>query len=128
MAESSRRNSLYWELFMKRRILVSAVVSVASIFASEAVYAAPAAAVSMPVHALFGKTKLVNFNVRNDSATPLKLRCGDTLLTVEAGKTMDLHLPVGARVIAEEATNTHPAGSVITEVSSQISGATIAVK
>ena len=112
---------------MKRHTVVFAVFVAASMLASEAAVALPLAP-SLSVNAFFGKTKLVNFNLRNDSAVPLKLRCGESVMTVEAGKTMDLHLPVGARVVTEEASASHPSGTIIAEVSSQLSGVTISVK
>ena len=77
---------------------------------------------------MFGKTKLVNFSLRNDTATPLKLKAGDSEVTIEAGKTMPLKLPAGTSVTTQEATEGHPAGTVIAQVSSELSGVTISVK
>ncbi len=112
---------------MNRRILSTAVLVVSSLFVSEAVYAAP---LTLPtsVHAMFGKTKLVNFSLRNDTAAPLKLKAGDSELTIEAGKTMPLKLPAGVSVTTQEATDGHPAGTVIAQVSSQLNGVTISIK
>ena len=112
---------------MNRRMLVAAAFVVTSLCASEAVYASPVA-ISAPVRAMFGKTKLVKFSVRNNTAAPLKLKCGETPMTVEAGKTADLQLPVGAHVTVDEATETHTAGSLLAEVTTSLSGATIVVR
>ena len=112
---------------MKRRMLTIAVFVLASMSASDAVYAAPVA-VRVPVQAMFAKSKLVSFNVRNDTAAPLKLRCGESVMTVDAGKTMDLHLPVGAKVVTEEAAGTTAPGTVIAQVSNELKGTTIAIR
>lgn len=112
---------------MNRRILATAVLVVSSLCASPAIFAAPAA-MPMPVHAMFGKTKMVTFNLRNDTATPLKLKAGDSLVTIDAGKTLNLKLPAGTNVTTEEASATHPAGTVITQVTNDLAGVTIAVR
>jgi hypothetical protein len=49
---------------MKRQSVITAMVLGASLLASEVVYAAPVAMKS-PMHALYGREKLVKFNVRN---------------------------------------------------------------
>ena len=112
---------------MNRRIVSIAILVTSSLFASEALYAAP---VALPhsVHAMFGKTKMVNFNLRNDTTTPLKLKAGDSSLTIDAGKTLNVKLPAGTSVTTEEATATKPAGTVITEVTGDLSGVTISVR
>ena len=112
---------------MNRRTLFAISLAVASVCASEAVYAAPAA-IRVPVNAMFGKSKLVKFNLRNDSSAPLTLKVGEETMTLDAGKTKSLELPVGTRIVRPEATATQPAGSVVTEVSKELSGATIALK
>ena len=112
---------------MNLRTLSTAMLVVSSLFASEAVHAAPVA-VATSVHAMFGKTKLVTFSLRNDTALPLKLKAGDSEMTIEAGKTLPLKLPAGTSITTQEATDNHPAGAVIAQVSSQLSGVTISVK
>ena len=112
---------------MNRRLLSTAVFVASSLFASEAVYAAPVA-LPLSIHAMFGKTKMVNFNLRNDTAMPLKLKAGDSSLSIDAGKTLNVKLPAGTSVTTEEATATKPAGTVITEVTGDLSGVTISVK
>ncbi len=109
---------------MSRRSVFVITLAVASVFASEAVYAAPAA-IHAPVHAMFAKTKLVKFNLRNDTQTPMKVKVGDSAMTIDAGKSVHLELPVGARVTADEDSSSHKNGDLIAQVSSQLSGATI---
>lgn len=112
---------------MNRRTLFAISLAVASMCASEAVYAAPAA-IHAPVHAMFGKSKMVKFNLRNDSSAPMTLKVGDETMTLDAGKTKSLEVPVGTRIVRPEATATQPAGSVVTEVSKELNGVTIALK
>ena len=112
---------------MNRRVLSAAVLVVSSLFASEAVHASPLALPST-MHAMFGKTKMVNLNLRNDSAAPLKLKAGDSVVTIDAGKTLNLKLPAGTSITAEEATGNYAAGAVIAQVSGDLNGVTIAIK
>ena len=112
---------------MNRRLLSTAVLVVSSLFTAEAVYAAPIVP-ALALHAMFGKTKMVNFSLRNDTGSPLKLKAGDNMMTIDAGKTVTVKLPAGTSVTTEEATATHPAGAVIAQVSGDLSGVTIAVK
>ncbi len=112
---------------MNRRILSVAVLVVSSLCTSQAMFAAPAA-LPVSVHAMFGKTKMVAFNLRNDTAAPLKLKTGENVVTIGAGKTMNLKLPSGTSVTTEEATATLAAGTVIAQVTSELSGVTISVK
>ena len=111
---------------MKYRSVLAATLAAGAIFATGALpYAS--AAVHAPVHAMFAKTKMIKLNVRNDSGAALKLKAGDTSMTIEAGKVMPLKLAEGTSITIEEATAKHPAGSVLTQVSSSLEGATLVV-
>ena len=112
---------------MNGRMLATAVLVVSSVFASEAVYAAPTPLPS-GIHAFFAKTKMVTFALRNETGAPLKVKAGDSVMTLDVGKTISLKLPAGSSVTAEEATTNHAAGSLITQVSHDLSGATIAIR
>jgi len=112
---------------MNRRILLSIPLVLASGFASEAAYAAPAQLRS-PVYAMFSKSKLVKFSLRNDGSAPLTLKVGEDTMTLEAGKTKDLELPVGTRIFRENATATQQPPSLVAEVSKELGGVTIALK
>ena len=111
---------------MKRRSVVTFTLAAAAVFAAGAVPGA-SASVHAPVHAMFAKVKMVKLNVRNDSGAPLKLKAGDTSMTIEAGKVMPLKLAEGTSITIEEATAKHEAGSVLTQVSSSLEGATVVV-
>lgn len=112
---------------MNRRVLSTAMLVVSPLLLSQAVFAAPAAH-PLSLHAMFSKGKLVDFNLRNDTSAPLKLKAGDSAITIDAGKTLPLKLAAGTSVTVEEATTDHPVGSVIALVSTQLSGATISIK
>ncbi len=113
---------------MNRRTLSVIAVAVASVFASGAVYAAPSAAIHAPMHGMFAKTKLVKFSLRNDGSSALTLKVGEEVMTLEAGKSKALELPVGTRIVRQDGAGTEKAGALVTEVSKELSGVTIALK
>ncbi len=110
-----------------RTVVVALSLVAAGLSASTAVYAAPMHS-AMPVHAMFGKTKTVKLNVRNDSSAAMELKVGDSVMTVEKGKTIELKLAVGTRILANTATSTHQVGELLAEVSPELNEATIAIK
>ena len=91
---------------MNRRLIVVTLAAAAVCVAGNAVPAS--AAVRVPVHAMFGKTKTVKLSLRNDSGAPVKLKAGETSMTLDAGKTMPVKLPEGTSITIEEATAEHP--------------------
>ena len=96
----------------------------ASILTSEAMYAAPVAIYS-PMHAMFSTEKLVKFNLHNGTDTPIKVKAGDLEMTLLPGKDVPVKLPVGAKVVVEEASTHYTQGSVITVVSQDLNSATL---
>jgi hypothetical protein len=82
----------------------------------------------MPVHAVLAKTKIVKFAVRNDSGVSAELKVGDQVMSLEAGKTLALKLPVGTRILMATATPNHPAGELLTEISTELNNTTLAFK
>jgi hypothetical protein len=116
------------ELTMKRYNRFAVVAAIAtSLLTAPAVYAAPAA-ISSPIHAMFSKTKLVKLSLRNDSGSAMDVKVGDKVVTLAPGKPVDLSLPVGTRIVANTATPSHEAGSLIEEVVSEHNGATISIR
>lgn len=113
---------------MNRRVVVSAMVLAAAIVASESAYASPAMSARVPIHAKFGKTKLVSFNLRNDSKEPIKVKAGETEITLEPGKLTPVKLAAGTTIVAQETTPHFPAGSVVATVTSDLSAATLSLK
>ena len=112
---------------MNRRSGVGVMVMAASLVSAQAMYAAPAA-VHAPVNAIFAKVKFVKFTLRNDSAAPLKLKAGDTEVTLQPGKTVDVKLTEGQQIVAVETSPNYAAGAVITTVSDQLNGTTLALR
>ena len=96
----------------------------ASLLASEAVYAAPVAVYS-PMHAMYSTGKLVKFNVHNATTEPIKVKAGDAEMTLPPGKDVPLKLPLGSKVVVEEASTHYSPGSVLTVVSDDLSEATL---
>jgi hypothetical protein len=109
------------------RLTVAVVAS--SLLAAPALYAVTTD-VSVPVHAMFGRTKTttVKLNLRNDSGTPMEVKVGDKVMTLDPGKPVSLNLEVGTRIVANTTTPNHAAGSLIEEVISDHNGATIVIR
>jgi hypothetical protein len=111
----------------KIRTILSISVAVAGLAASTVSYAAPSS-IHAPVHAMFSKSQIVTVSLRNDSHSSLELKVGDNVMTLNAGKSITLKLPIGTRILANSSTELHPAGSLIAEVSSSLKDATLAIK
>lgn len=109
---------------MKRLSVVTAMVLGVSILSSEAMYAAPVAIYS-PMHAMYSTGKLVKFNVHNATTAPIKVKAGDADVTLPPGKDVPLKLPVGSKVVVQEASTHYSEGSVLTVVSDDLSEATL---
>jgi len=114
---------------MKHLNRLTIAVVATSLLAAPAVYAAPAS-ISSPIHAMFSKTKstTVKLNLRNDSGAAMEVKVGDKVMTLDPGKPVTLNLEVGTRIVANTATPTHAAGSLIEEVISEHNGATIIIR
>jgi hypothetical protein len=111
---------------MKRTNLFTVAVLASAIVAAPAVYAAPAN-IPMPIHAMFSKTKMIKLSLRNDTKSEMDLKIGDKVVPLAPGKTLDLSLPAGTRILANNDTPNHASGSLIEEVVSEHNGATISI-
>jgi hypothetical protein len=112
-------------IVMNRRFVVGTMV-VAAMLAGGTVYAAPAPATTLS-SAGYGKTKLVSFNLRNDSKSPIRVKAGEQEMTLEPGKLTPIKLAVGDKIVAEETTPNYPAGTVISVVTSDLFNNTLAL-
>ena len=112
---------------MKRRFPLAVTLGLACIGSVDAVSTARALPVVSPVHAMFSKTKTVKFSLRNDSGAPVKLKAGADSMTLEKGKVLELKLAEGTQVTLEEATPTQPAGTILAQVSTTLSGNTLVI-
>jgi hypothetical protein len=112
---------------MKIRAVFPIAIVVAGFMASANVYAA-SSDVPSTVRVGFSKTKNVTVSVRNDSGSQMELKIGDQVMSLAAGKTVAMKIPVGSRIIMNSATPTHEAGQVIAEVTTALNNATVAIK
>jgi hypothetical protein len=112
---------------MKIRSAVAISVALFGLSASTAVYAA-SSSMPIPVHAMFSKTKLISVSLRNDSTESMELKVGDNVMTLAAGKTVAVKVPVGTRILANATTSTHQAGDLVSQVSNELDGATLGIK
>ena len=113
------------EASMNRR-LIAAMVLAGSILASEAAFASPLA-LHAPVHAMYGNQNMVKFNLRNGTNDVIKLKAGETELSIQPGKTVAVKLAVGEKVVAEEASTKLAAGEVLATATTSLSNATIVI-
>jgi len=111
---------------MNRRFVVGTMVMAAALFSAQGVYAAPASNLA-PLHTA-SKTKLVKFTLRNDSHATVTVKAGDTQMSLEPGKPMQVALPEGQQIIALQATAAGPAGSVVATVSQEYGGNTVVLQ
>jgi hypothetical protein len=112
------------EIKMNRRSVVGVMVIGASLLAGEAMYAAPVA-VASPVHAMFSMGKMVKFNLRNGSDAPMTIKAGDTEMTLQPGKVVQVKLAVGVKIVAEEATAHTAKGTILAVVYAELGDATL---
>jgi hypothetical protein len=112
---------------MRIRFVVPAAILVAGFMASPAVYAA-ASDVPTPVRVSFSKGQNVKVALRNDSGSPMQLKVGEQVVSLDPGKTVAMKVPVGTRIVMNSATSTHPAGELIAEVNSSLDNTTLAIK
>jgi methionine-rich copper-binding protein CopC len=111
---------------MNRRSILAIALVAATTLSTQAVYAAPST-ITVPVHAMFAKVKTVKLSLRNASPAAIELRAGDSVIKIDAGKTIDVSLPAGTRIVTNAPTPHHQTGDVVVEVQSSLNGATIAI-
>jgi hypothetical protein len=122
---------------MFRSKLIVPALSVACLLASQAVVPSMALAAA-PVRSIIAtapttgttstaKVKMVHLSLANNTSSPIEVTVGDTPATVAAGETVKLSAPAGAKIVVATATATHPAGSVLAEVTPALSDATIRI-
>jgi hypothetical protein len=111
---------------MKRLNSLAVTVVAISLLAPSTVFAAPAG--NTPTNAMFAKTKTIHFKLLNDSSSAMEFKVGDSVVKLDAGKSLMVNLPIGARVLCSSATPLHESGSVIAEVTDALNGAIVHVK
>lgn len=106
--------------------LVVATVA-ATLLLSPVVYAAPVN-LNAPLNGMLAKEKTIKLSLHNDSSISVELRVGADLMTLAAGKSVNLKLPIGTRIVANSDTSTIRAGTLIAEVSKELSGVIVHIK
>lgn len=109
---------------MIRRLSLVAPIAIACLCATQAIYASPLN-MAAPVNAMFARSKTVKFQLHNASALTMDLKAGDTVMTLKAGETIKVDLAPGTRIVTNSATNAHPAGTLVLEVSTEFNGSTV---
>jgi len=112
---------------MIRNSLFITPLAVACLFASQALYASPVRVLT-PDNAIFARSKTIKFELHNASASPMDLKAGETVMTLKAGETISLNLAPGTRIVTNSASSSHPAGTLVVEVSAQFNGSTITLR
>lgn len=112
---------------MKVWSAVAIAVAIVGIGAAPAVYAA-SSNIQAPGHAMFAKSKTVKVALRNESGSPLQLKVGDEIVSLEQGKSVDLKLTVGTRIVVNAATDKYHAGELIAEASTSLNNTTLTIK
>lgn len=77
---------------------------------------------------MFAKTQDVKVSLRNDSGSQMQLKVGEKVVSLDAGKTVDVKVPVGTRIVVNAATATHQVGELIAEATSALDNTTVAIK
>ena len=112
---------------MKVWTAIAITVAIVGLGAAPVVYAGTSN-IPSPGHAMFAKTKTVKVALRNDSGSPLQLKVGDEIVSLESGKSVALKLAVGTRIVVNAATDKHQAGELIAEASTSLDNTTVAIK
>jgi hypothetical protein len=112
---------------MRIRSVFPIAIVVAGFMASAAVYAAPTN-VPTPAHIVYVKSQTVKVTLRNDTSSQMELKVGEQIVSLEAGKTLAVKVPVGTRIVVNAATSTHQAGELLAEVNNSMDNATVLIK
>jgi hypothetical protein len=112
---------------MKVWSAVAIAVAIVGLGATPAVCAV-SSDVPSPGHAMFAKSKTVKIALRNDSGSPLQLKVGDDIVSLDVGKSVALKLAVGTRIVMNAAAGKHPAGELVAEACSALDNTILAIQ
>lgn len=111
---------------MNRRILTAAMATCLSVLTVQPMLAAPMG--GMFHHAADKSVKkTISFQLRNDSKSALTISTGDQQYTVQPHRVIALKLQEGTQVTAVNSTDHIQAGAVLTTVTTDLQGNTLAV-
>ena len=108
-------------------MIVGTMVMMASLIGSEAVYAQPVS-IHVPVHAIFAKTKMVSFTVRNETKELVQVTVSGSTVDIAPGKSTNVKAADGEKILAANSTAHYAVGTVIVVASSAISDASIVLR
>ena len=112
----------------RNKLILSAALAAACLVASQSTFAAPVAAVhGTGMGHMFLGSKMVKLSIANSGTEPLNLMLGTQAMTIQPGKTVDVQAAVGSSITVVNDTRSHKAGDVITQVTKDLSGATLRV-
>lgn len=112
---------------MNRRMLTAAMALSVSLLAVPPVQAA---SLGFFHHTAADKSSAkakISFQIRNDTKTALTISTGDQEMTVQPGRVIALKLQEGTQVTAVNGTGHIAAGAVLTTVTRDLQGNTLAV-
>ncbi len=112
---------------MKFRNLAITAAVVAAMVTPHIVYASPVN-FHAPLNAMFAKEKTIKLSLRNASTSSIEVKVGEELMTLTAGQAVNLNVPVGTRIVANTDTSTIKAGTLITQVSKELSGTGVTLR
>ena len=112
---------------MNRRIVAATMASVLSLSAVGSLHAAPLGFFRHTAADSTSKVKIISFNVRNDNKQTLVLEAGGQQLTIEPGKGTTHKVGEGSDIVNVSGTSHQAPGSVLTKVSKDLQGNTLAV-
>jgi hypothetical protein len=112
---------------MKSRNFVITAAAVAAMITPNVIYASPVN-FHAPLNAMFAKEKTVKLSLKNGSTSSVEVKVGEEVMTLTAGQAVNLNLPVGTRIVANTDTSTVKAGTLIAEVSKELSGTVVTLK
>ena len=110
-----------------RRIVTAAMASVLSLSVAGSLHAAPLGVFHHAPADNATKVKMVSFNIRNDSKQSLVIQAGGQQITIEPGKSVVLKVGEGSDIVNVSGTEHAAAGSVVTKVTKDLQGNTLAV-
>ena len=112
---------------MTIRMAAGSAALALGMFGAQAMVAAPVSGLAVPVHALFGKNKMITVKVQNASGGLLTIKAGDQQITVQPGMTGSLKVLEGTQIVNVNETAKLTAGAVIATAASSLNGSTLTV-
>ncbi|WP_041597071.1 hypothetical protein [Granulicella tundricola] len=88
-------------------------------------FSAFAQAAPAPTAQTAKKGKTVKFTLQNTTKAPIALKSGDDQISLAAGESRAVKIPAGTRITTVADSSTGPSGTVVTEVTEDMGGATV---